>query len=370
LSRNLATGRQRAESWQNTKIILAFLFLIASFLLFKMVAGKVYYGFFLPESVKLKGVLTPDLEYKTLPIKEAYRLLKETEVKLNKNEYGLTPEERIALLNYVQKEKDFIEQTYPVPSLFSLLSKNTYVGNKGRSVAFYLVSYLAFAVLVIGFFYYDRKVLRPFFLQVGKVEPALSLGNPFTLIDWSFFELPEEFLYREVFKSKDKWELLTAIYDKALKYDRIIIDSEFDQKDGEFRDRGDVVLNLYRIHYDVKSIVSEVERYGLKVGLLTEDDLPYFRAGTVLALFHYVLSFFGNVPIESYTVLLNDYRVKRYFTAYCYLNKTVNTVFRGVVKEKEIAPSNYLKTFHGYRREKKDFLKDLKDSHSQVPDII
>ncbi len=364
------TSYDRISAWEKTKLITVLMVIFLSYFGLKIFASDLYYRFFLPHSVKIKNILSPDLSLKTLPVDEAYRTLEKTELNLSKNVYGLSPKDRAKLLEVVNREREFIETEYPFPNLFALLNPHKYAGNRGVSWAFYLVLLVLTTGGIMALLLYDSRKLRPFFYQVGRKEPALAIGKPFTLIDWEFFGLKPEFVFGEVFKGRENWELLTAIYDRALKYDVLILTKKESERDRDYRDKAKVVLNLYRIHYDVWQAVRDLEEYALRVGLIKEEEIPLFRASVVMALFHYVLSFFGNVPTESFAINLKNYTAKRFFTSYYYLGKTINTLFKGVVKEKDKQASFFMKAFHGFRKEKKDFLKELKEKHCQVPDIM
>jgi len=245
----------RIREWRWFKVAVYVAFFALGFALTKGMYEQLYLRKFLP-AVPVKGVLTRNYRYETVPLNEVMDALEEAETRV----YGdkeLNFVQREKLLSIIDAEKRKFRSLYPVPSPLRLLAKNVYPEGKFRTFLFVLLEALFVFAPVGGLAYLDRKKLKPFFFQVGKKEEPIKLGEPKELIDWEYFGIKESSVRNFVFKDGSSYEKYLAIYDNQLIYDEVLRSELESRLAEELREKGKVVLDLFGVHRDVKAVLFE-----------------------------------------------------------------------------------------------------------------
>jgi hypothetical protein len=356
------TSEQKVSSHRTAKLLIFLFIFVAGVFYGQVLFYKQFLTFFLPENVVIKVF---DRE---MNVKEAYKELPKIkmDIDLHWRQKGLSLEEKQRIVKHLEKKIQKIEKRYPLPTLFNILNRNNYPYARPKAVAYFLFTVLLSISPIIFLFFYDKKKLRDFFLQEGRREKPISLGRPFGFIDWKFLGTDEGFVAKEIFDGEERYLEILAVFDKQIIADvRIFSDKE--RKKIKINP-SDVVIDFAELNRDIKKILDSLAKYGYSLGFLTPEQEKKFRAVVGFALFHYVSSFFGNVPSGFIVKRLKDFTIKRFMSMY-YYGKIVNVVFDNVVKEREKEPADFLRIFHGYAKEKEDFLTELRKKYCQIPDM-
>jgi len=268
------------------------------------------------------------------------------------------------------KTIDRLMEKYPFPTLWTLISGKSQLTL--TNVAVVIAELITAVITALGLFFFDFKVLKPFFFRSAEKEPPLSLGR-----DWPVDLEKITGMKNEEFASYFKGRMETL--DEVMKVldGRIprpnnddptgVIRTESEKVEREERAKGRIVFNRKRIAEMVRDYTEKLTDFGLALRIIKPEEVPHFKAIMGFTLFHHVLDFFGGMPTGFLTPRIADYTFKRVISTYSFRDKVPLVKFGNTVYENEEQPARFLTVLHGYCREKEDVYETLKEEFCQIP---